>query len=159
MYRSDSPDEFEFLQRLLLIGTAIGIGGWLLFGADPLPDPPNQNAFGCYVGRDAPSVLLSERGLQIPSTNIPDIGFSLSRGKHGIDMLIDTRIVPVREGDGYGLNAGSTHGYILRFVNFIHGRAYGQFDETRLNHFQIVGNDGTTLNYLRADPSNCQLST
>ena len=159
MYRNDSPGEFEFLQRLLLIGTALGVGGWLLFGADPLPNPANENAFGCYVGRDAPSVLLSERGLQIPSTNIPDIGFSLTRGKLGIDMVIDRQIVPVREGAGYSLNPGSTHGYILKFVNFIDGQAYGQFDETRLNHFQIVGNDGTTLNYLRADPSNCQLMT
>lgn len=122
------------------------------------PEPTNAKAFGCYSNSLAPPISLQADGMKILQDGIPLIGYRLERHKQGnIVLVANTPISATQTKAKYTYSIDSRgSGKFLSFYKVINGQRYNVFDDTNLESFTMLAEDGNFLLYVRGPENVCE---
>jgi hypothetical protein len=122
----------------------------------PVVEPPNRHAFGCYATELAYPIRLDAAGMHILQRDFPRIPFSLERRKTGIALLAERPIAARSAGRRYRYMIERRGvGWFLNFYAVINGKRYGVFDVNDLRQFSMLTRDGSELFYRKVAPNTC----
>lgn len=121
------------------------------------PELSNAKAFGCYANNLAPPISLRTDRMRILQDGFPYIGYHLERHKQGITLTAEAPIMATQTGQKYTYSVSSRgSGKFLSFYKVINGRRHGVFDDTNLESFAMLADDGNYLLYVRGPESVCE---
>ncbi len=150
--------DYESDMRWLYYAAAIiFVLGFLFFRPKPLPNPANSMAFGCYANPLAPSIKLDAQGMTIFQKEFPRIRFHLERHKTGITLTANAPISADHVEGRYLYSIDRKgEGRYLNFYTVISDRRYGVFDDSSLNGFTMLAEDGVYLPYQKSQIAQCE---
>lgn len=123
------------------------------------PAPSNSIAYGCYAANRAPPILLHEGGMKILQVGFPPVSYRLERQKQGIALTAEAPITASQTGRTYTYSISSRgSGRFLSFYKIVNGQRHGVFDDTNLDSFAMLAEDGNYLLYVRGPESVCESS-
>ena len=152
----DVNDEFGRFFRALPVVLAIAALAYFFTRTPPPAAPSNATVFGCYAASVSPPILLDAAGMHVRQAGYPTIPFHLERSKTGIVLTADAPIRADKTANGYqfGMNKRGI-GWFMHFYRVENGKAYGVFDDSLLEGFQMLASDGVYLNYDPTDAARC----
>ena len=86
----DDADHFEFIRVGLPLAALISAVSWFLFvDRDPIPAPPNGEAYGCYIEENGGRVVIDGDGFQSVHPKAPTVQFKILRTNSGLRLQLE----------------------------------------------------------------------
>lgn len=149
-------DGFSWIVPGVALALVVTFFAYFWFGRSPPAPLPNSTVYGCYEAQDSPSIRLDASGMQILQSDFPRIGFHLELHKTGYDLTADAPIRADWTGSGYRYSIERRGiGWFLPFYRIEGDKTYGVFEPSLLSGFQMLANDGNSLNYTPIDDAKC----
>ncbi|WP_430447060.1 hypothetical protein [Sphingorhabdus contaminans] len=97
--------------------------------------------------------------MKILQVGFPPVSYRLERQKQGIALTAEAPITASQTGRTYTYSISSRgSGRFLSFYKIINGQRHGVFDDTNLDSFAMLAEDGNYLLYVRGPESVCESS-
>lgn len=133
------------------------LGGAVFWPRSVTPELSYAKVFGCYANNLSPPISLRGDGMRILQDGFPLISYRLERNKQGIVLTAGAPISASPTAATYTYSISSRgSGKFLYFYNVINGQRHSVFDDTSLDRFAMLAEDGSFLLYVKGPQSGCE---